>query len=92
MRALLSAYGSRGDAEPMVGLAVRLGARGAEVRVCAPPNFAGPQAGVGVPLVPIGRAPAGDQGDAAVGGGPAPARSRAGRRPARHRRRGGRGM
>jgi hypothetical protein len=32
MRVLLSTYGSRGDVEPMVGLAVRLRALGAEVR------------------------------------------------------------
>jgi vancomycin aglycone glucosyltransferase len=55
MRALLSTYGSRGDVEPMVGLAVQLGALGAEVRVCAPPDFAELPAGVGVPLVPIGQ-------------------------------------
>jgi UDP:flavonoid glycosyltransferase YjiC (YdhE family) len=30
MRALLSTYGSRGDVEPMVGLAVRLRVLGAE--------------------------------------------------------------
>ena len=40
MRALLSTYGSCGDVEPMVGLAVRLGALGTEVPVCAPPDFA----------------------------------------------------
>ncbi len=40
MRVLLSTYGSRGDVEPMVGLAVRLRALGAEVRVWAPPDFA----------------------------------------------------
>jgi UDP:flavonoid glycosyltransferase YjiC (YdhE family) len=40
MRVLLSTYGSRGDAEPTVGLAVRLRALGAEVRACAPPDFA----------------------------------------------------
>ena len=39
----------------MVGLAVQLGALGAEVRVCAPPDFAELLAGVGVPLVPIGQ-------------------------------------
>jgi vancomycin aglycone glucosyltransferase len=55
MRALLSTYGSRGDVEPTVGLAVQLGALGAEVRVCAPPDFAELLAGVGVPLVPIGQ-------------------------------------
>ena len=40
MRVLLSTYGSRGDVEPMVGLAVQLRALGAEVRVCAPPDCA----------------------------------------------------
>ena len=57
MRVLLSTYGSRGDVEPLVGLAVRLRALGAEVRVCAPPDeeFAERLAGVGVPLVPVGR-------------------------------------
>ncbi|MEX2970003.1 glycosyltransferase [Streptomyces sp. C184] len=56
MRVLLSTYGSRGDVEPMAGLAVRLRALGAEVRVCAPPDedFAQRLAGVGVPLVPVG--------------------------------------
>jgi hypothetical protein len=36
MRVLLSTYGSRGDVDPMVGLALRLRALGGEVRVCAP--------------------------------------------------------
>jgi len=40
VRVLLSTYRSRGDVEPMVGLAVRLRALGAEVRVCAPPDCA----------------------------------------------------
>jgi vancomycin aglycone glucosyltransferase len=40
MRVLLSTYGSRGDVEPMAGLAAALRALGAEVRVCAPPDFA----------------------------------------------------
>lgn len=39
----------------MVGLAVQLGALGAEVRVCAPPDFLELLAGVGVPLVPTGQ-------------------------------------
>ena len=39
----------------MVGLAVRLRALGAEVRVCAPPDFAELLAGVDVPLVPVGQ-------------------------------------
>jgi hypothetical protein len=36
MRALLSTYGLRGDFGPVAGLAVRLGAPGAQARVCAP--------------------------------------------------------
>jgi vancomycin aglycone glucosyltransferase len=54
---LLSTYGSRGDVEPVVALAVRLRALGAEVRVCAPPDkeFAELLAGAGVPVAPFGR-------------------------------------
>ena len=40
MRVLLSTYESRGDIGPMVGLAVRLRALGAEMPVCAPPDLA----------------------------------------------------
>jgi vancomycin aglycone glucosyltransferase len=56
MRVVLSTYGSRGNVEPRAGLAARLRALGAEVRVCAPPDqeFAERLAGVGVPLVPTG--------------------------------------
>ena len=56
MRVVLSTYGSRGDVEPMVALALRVRALGADVRVCAPPDedFAQRLAGVGVPLVPVG--------------------------------------
>ena len=45
---------SREDIELMVGLAARLRALGAEVRVCAPPDkeFAELLARVGVPLAP----------------------------------------
>jgi vancomycin aglycone glucosyltransferase len=54
---LLSTYGSRGDVEPLVALAVRLRALGAQARVCAPPDedFAQRLAGVGVPMTPFGR-------------------------------------
>src|ERR1700731_1464068 len=57
MRVLLTTYGSRGDVQPLVGLAVQVRALGAEVQVCAPPDqeFAELLAGVGVPLVPIGQ-------------------------------------
>jgi UDP:flavonoid glycosyltransferase YjiC (YdhE family) len=40
MRVLLSTYESRGDIGPMVGLAVRSRALGAEMPVCASPDFA----------------------------------------------------
>jgi vancomycin aglycone glucosyltransferase len=55
MRVLLSTCGSRGDVEPMVGLAVQLRALGAEVPECAPPDFAELLARFGVPLVPAGQ-------------------------------------
>ncbi|GAA1262035.1 glycosyltransferase [Saccharothrix xinjiangensis] len=56
MRVVLSTYGSRGDVEPLVGLAVHLRLLGAGVRVCAPPDedFARRLADVDVPLVPVG--------------------------------------
>ncbi|MFG2376806.1 glycosyltransferase [Streptomyces sp. NPDC048504] len=56
MRVLLSTYGTRGDVEPLVALAVRLRELGAEVRMCAPPDeeFAERLAGLGVQLVPVG--------------------------------------
>ena len=40
MRVSLPACGSRVDVEPLVGLAVRLRALGAEVRVCVPQDCA----------------------------------------------------
>ena len=38
MRVLLTTYGSRGDVEPMVALAVALLEQGADVRMCTPPD------------------------------------------------------
>ena len=38
IRVVVPAFGSCGDVEPVVGLAVRLRELGAEARVCAPPN------------------------------------------------------
>ncbi|PKW17674.1 glycosyltransferase [Saccharopolyspora spinosa] len=56
MRVLLTTWGSRGDVEPLAGLAVALRELGAEARVCAPPDkeFAKLLERVGVPLVPLG--------------------------------------
>jgi vancomycin aglycone glucosyltransferase len=56
MRVLLATYGTRGDVEPLVALAVRLRALGVEVRMCAPPDeeFAQRLAGLGMQLVPVG--------------------------------------
>jgi vancomycin aglycone glucosyltransferase len=67
---LLSTYGSRGDVEPLVGLAVRLRALGAEVRVRAPQDWAERLPEVGVPLVPVRRPPGHRHGTAHDG--PAP--------------------
>ena len=53
MRVLLTTYGPRGDVESLVGLAVQLRALGAEVPVCAPPDFAATLARICVSLVPI---------------------------------------
>jgi vancomycin aglycone glucosyltransferase len=55
MRVLLSTYGSRGDVEPIVALAVQLQALGAEVRMCAPSDteFTELATREGVPLVPF---------------------------------------
>ena len=54
MRVLLSTYGSRGDVEPMAGLAVALRALGAEAVVSAPadPEFLRLLDRAGVPLAP----------------------------------------
>ncbi|MFE7637478.1 glycosyltransferase [Kitasatospora sp. NPDC057518] len=56
MRVLMTTWGSRGDVEPLAGLAVALRGFGAEVRVCAPPDeeFAAVLGRAGVPLVPLG--------------------------------------
>ena len=52
---VLSTYESHGDVEPMVGLAMQLRALGAEMPVCAAPDFAELLTRVGVPLVPVGQ-------------------------------------
>jgi vancomycin aglycone glucosyltransferase len=55
MRVLLSTWGSRGDVEPLLGLAMALRELGAQVRMCAPPDFADLLARVRVPMVPAGK-------------------------------------
>ncbi|MDR7118118.1 glycosyltransferase [Caulobacter sp. BE254] len=54
MRVLLSTFGSRGDVEPMAGLAAALRGLGVEAVVCAPPDpeFAALLARAGAPLAP----------------------------------------
>ncbi len=54
MRVLLSTYGSRGDVQPLLGLALSLEAIGAEAVVCAPsdPEFVELLKQVGLPLAP----------------------------------------
>ncbi|GGW95270.1 glycosyl transferase [Streptomyces malachitofuscus] len=58
MRVLLTAFGSRGDVEPLAGLAVSLRKSGVEAQVCAPPDeeFAALLARAEVPLIPLGPA------------------------------------
>lgn len=54
MRVLLYSFGSRGDVEPLLALALELQRQGAQALVCAPPDFAGLLAAAGVPMVPAG--------------------------------------
>jgi vancomycin aglycone glucosyltransferase len=54
MRVLLSTFGSRGDVQPVLALAVALRSLGADARVCAPPDeeFVKLFAAAEVPLLP----------------------------------------
>lgn len=54
MRFLLYSFGSRGDIEPLLALALELQSRGAEALVCAPPDFTELLTAAGVPMVPTG--------------------------------------
>lgn len=54
MRTLLSTIGSRGDVQPLVALALELRTRGAEVRMCVPPDFRDWIEGLGIAVTPIG--------------------------------------
>jgi vancomycin aglycone glucosyltransferase len=57
MRILLSTFGSRGDVQPLLALAVALRTLGADARVCAPPDqeFVKFFAAADVPLLPAFR-------------------------------------
>ncbi|HUQ61910.1 glycosyltransferase [Lentzea sp.] len=54
MRFLLSTIGSRGEAQPVTALAVRLTALGHDVEVVAPPDFEELVTGNGVGFTPVG--------------------------------------
>lgn len=54
MRVLLYTFGSRGDIEPLLALALELQNQGAEALVCAPPDFTELLTAAGVPMVPTG--------------------------------------
>lgn len=54
MRVLLSTIGSRGDVQPLVGLAWQLKAMGQDVRLCVPPDFRHWIEQLGMPVTPIG--------------------------------------
>ncbi len=54
MRFLLYTFGSRGDIEPLLALALELQNQGAEALVCAPPDFTDLLTAAGVPMVPTG--------------------------------------
>jgi vancomycin aglycone glucosyltransferase len=57
MRALLSTFGSRGDVQPLLALAIALRKLGADARVCAPPDeeFVALFEAADVPLLPAFR-------------------------------------
>ncbi|MEV7028099.1 glycosyltransferase, partial [Kitasatospora sp. NPDC093558] len=54
MRVLLSTIGSRGEAQPVIALALRLTELGQEAVVCAPPDFEELARSLGIGYVPEG--------------------------------------
>ncbi|SNT62523.1 vancomycin aglycone glucosyltransferase [Actinomadura meyerae] len=54
MRVLLSTIGSRGEAQPVIALAVRLRGLGHDAVVCAPPDFRAWAESLGVAYAPVG--------------------------------------
>ncbi|MGK2854108.1 MAG: glycosyltransferase, partial [Microbacteriaceae bacterium] len=54
MRVLLYTFGSHGDVEPLLALALELQNQGAEALVCAPPDFTELLTAAGISMVPTG--------------------------------------
>jgi vancomycin aglycone glucosyltransferase len=54
MRIAIAVEGTRGDVHPMLALGARLAERGHDVRVCAPPDFAGDAAERGLAFHAVG--------------------------------------
>jgi vancomycin aglycone glucosyltransferase len=54
MRVLLSTVGTRGDAQPVLALALEVRELGHEVRLCVPPNFREWFGGLGFEVTPVG--------------------------------------
>jgi vancomycin aglycone glucosyltransferase len=54
MRVLLSTIGSRGDVQPLAGLALALQSLGQQVRMCVPPDFVAWIDSLGIAAIPIG--------------------------------------
>ncbi len=54
VRALIAAFGSRGDVQPLLALALGLRARGHTVELATPPDFAAWIAELGLPCHPVG--------------------------------------
>lgn len=72
MRIALAVEGTRGDVHPLLTLGERLRARGHEIVVCAPPDFAADAQAHGFVFHPVGRAAhdlLGEQAEAVVKGG-----------------------
>jgi UDP:flavonoid glycosyltransferase YjiC (YdhE family) len=72
MRIALAVDGTRGDVHPMLALGERLRARGHEVVVCAPPDFAADALAHGFAFRPVGRSAhetLGEEAEAVVKGG-----------------------
>jgi vancomycin aglycone glucosyltransferase len=72
MRILLSTIGSRGDVQPLVGLALQLKELGQDPRLCVPPDFIEWIASLGLSATPIGPEVGKAQQPSPVGGAEPP--------------------